>query len=339
MNTDYNEFFHLPHTRAEGDWMEERLSTLSAKESIILAAARQRNPPETALDAINLLAGLRDYEICFPAHGYEELGRFYLTDANLNFPELVLAHTDMEALGVAFEDAHPGLFVGDCYIMYPTEPQQAPYDGTNLAAIKDEDWSVKVKLASPSHPEGVWLRLPDYSDANDGAPDEINLALRELGVQKVSECTVLDARCIFPEAGNLMEQYDDPAELVYDGNNLGYALDERAQGMRGFERKLAAAMEYDDCRTLKDVIGCAEEIRRFSFVMADKLEDYAKTELKKAGAPEALIDGGLFDLTGFAEDSLERSGYRLDRTESVYLKPRQQEQQMTQGAMSMEQTM
>ena len=34
MNTDYNEFFHLPHTRAEGDWMEERLSTLSAKESI-----------------------------------------------------------------------------------------------------------------------------------------------------------------------------------------------------------------------------------------------------------------------------------------------------------------
>ena len=339
MNTDYNEFFHLPHTRAEGDWMEERLSTLSAKESIILAAARQRNPPETAADAINLLAGLQDYEICFPAHGYEDLGKFYLTDANLDLPELVLAHTDLEALGVAFEDSHPGLFVGDCYVKFPTEPQQAPYDGTNLAAIKDDDWSVKVKLASPAKPEGVWLRLPDYSDANDGAPDEAALALRELGVQSVSKCTLADAKCIFPEAGDLMEQYDDPLELFHDGNNLGFLLDERAQGMRDFERKLAAAMEYDDCRTLKDVIGCAEEIRRFSFVMADKLEDYAKTELKKAGAPEALIDGGLFDLTGFAEDSLERSGYRLDRTESVYLKPRQQEQQMTQGAMSMEQTM
>ena len=339
MNTDYNEFFHLPHTRAEGDWMEERLSTLSAKESIILAAARQRNPPETAADAINLLASLQDYEICFPAHGYEDLGKFYLTDANLDLPELVLAHTDMEALGVAFEDSHPGLFVGDCYVKFPTEPQQAPYDGTNLAAIKDDDWRVKVKLASPAKPEGVWLRLPDYSDANDGAPDEAALALRELGVQSVSKCTLADAKCIFPEAGNLMEQYDDIVELICDGNNLGFLLDERAQGMQGFEQKLAAAMEYDDCRTLKDVIGCAEEIRRFSFVMADKLEDYAKTELKKAGAPEALIDGGLFDLTGFAEDSLERSGYRLDRTESVYLKPRQQEQQMTQGAMSMEQTM
>lgn len=136
-----------------------------------------------------------------------------------------------------------------------------------------------------------------------------------------------------------MEQYDDIVELICDGNNLGFLLDERAQGMQGFEQKLAAAMEYDDCRTLKDVIGYAEEIRKFSFVMVDKLEDYAKTELKKAGAPAALIDGGLFDFTGFAEDSLERSGYRLDRTESVYLKPRQQEQQMTQGAMAMEQTM
>ena len=170
MNTDYNEFFHLPHTRAEGDWMEERLSTLTAKESIILAAAVQRHPPETAMEAINLLAGLQDYEICFPAHGYEELGKFYLTDANLNLPELVLAHTDMAALGVAFEESHPGLFIGDCYVMYPTEPQQAPYDGTNLTTLKDDDWSVKVKLASPAKPEGVWLRLPDYSDATTALP-------------------------------------------------------------------------------------------------------------------------------------------------------------------------
>ena len=106
---------------------------------------------------------------------------------------------------------------------------------------------------------------------------------------------------------------------------------------KGFEQKLAAAMEYDGCRTLKDVICCADEIRRFSFVTTDKLEDYARSELKKAGAPEALIDGGLFDLEGLARDSLEQSGYRLDRTGSVYLKPRQQEQELSRGAMPMEQ--
>lgn len=339
MNVDYNEFFRLPHTRAEGDWMEERLTTLSAKETILLAAARQRNPPETAVDAINLLVSLQDYSIRFPAHGYEDLGRSYLADAGLELPELVLAHTDMEALGVAFEDAHPGVLVGGCYVMYPDEQEQKPYDGTNLEALKDEGWSVKVKLASPSQPKGVWLRLPDYSDANDGAPDEIAIALRELGVDKLCQCAILDAKCVFSEAGNLMEQYDDPVELIHDGNNLGFLLDERAQGMQDYERKLAAAMEYDDCHTLKDVIGCADEIRRFSFVTTDKLEEYAISELKKAGVPELLIEAGIFDLTGFAEDSLTENGYRLDRSESVYIKPRQQEQQIEQNPAAMRQYM
>ncbi|MBR0311285.1 MAG: hypothetical protein IJQ98_02720, partial [Oscillospiraceae bacterium] len=69
MNVDYNAFFRLPHTKAEGDWMEERLSTLSAKETILLAAAQQMYPPKTVCDAINLLASLGDYKICYPARG------------------------------------------------------------------------------------------------------------------------------------------------------------------------------------------------------------------------------------------------------------------------------
>lgn len=136
MNIDYNKFFRIPHTRAEGDWMEERLTTLSARESVILAAALHRQPPETSIDAINLLISLQDYSIRFPARGYEDLGRFYLAEAGLELPELVLAHTDMEALGVAFEDSHPGVFVGGGYVMYPDEQEQKPYDGTNLAVLQ-----------------------------------------------------------------------------------------------------------------------------------------------------------------------------------------------------------
>lgn len=337
MSSEYANFFDLPRTPKEKEWLEERLSTLSAKESVILAAAVQRHPPETAMDAINLLSELWNYDVIGPVNSYEELGRFYLTAAGLELPELVLEHTDMEALGVAYEDAHPGLFVDSCYVMYPTGEQQKPYDGTNLSTIKDEDWSVKVKLVSPAKSDGVWLRLPDHPGCLSMA--ELDIALLALHVEELGQCTIADAKCILPDAGDLIAQYDDPAELFHDGNSLGYLLDERGQGMQGFEQKLAAAMEYDDCRTLKDVIGCADEIRRFSFVMTDKLEDYAKSELKKAGAPEMLIEAGLFDLKGFAEDSLEQSGYRLDRTGSVYLKPRQQEQELTQGAMTMEQTM
>jgi len=337
MNVDYNAFFRLPHTKAEGDWMEERLSTLSAKETILLAAAQQMYPPKTVCDAINLLASLGDYKICYPARGHEGLGRFYLARAKLELPELVLAHTDMEALGIAFEDEYPGVFVGDCYVMYPAEKQQTLYNGTNLETLKDDGWSVMVKLSSSAKPEGVWLRLPDSSLVDDGAPDESEVALHELGVDTFSRCKLLDARCIFPEAGNLMEQYDDPVELIIDGNNLGFLLDEQAQGMQEYVTKLVAAMEYEDCRTLKDVIGCADGIRRYSFLMADRLSEYARSELKKAGAPEMLIEAGLFDMVGFARDSLEQNGYRLDRTGSVYIKPREQEQRQEQDMPPMQQ--
>ena len=178
-------------------------------------------------------------------------------------------------------------------------------------------------------------RFPNLVD--DGAPDESEVALHELGVDTFSRCKLLDARCIFPEAGNLMEQYDDPVELIIDGNNLGFLLDGQAQGMQEYVTKLVAAMEYEDCRTLKDVIGCADGIRRYSFLMADKLSEYARSELEIAGAPETLIDGGFFDLKGFAEDALEQSGYRLDRTGCVYIRYRSQEQRQEQNTPSMQQ--
>ena len=337
MNVDYNAFFRLPHTKAEGDWMEERLSTLSAKETILLAAAQQRHPPETARDAINLLVSLQDYSIFFPAHEDEDLGKCYLADAGITLPALVLAHTDMEALGVAYEDAHPGLFIGNSYVMYPTAPEQKPYDGTNLETLKDDGWSVMVKLSSSAKPEGVWLRLPDSNLVDDGAPDESEVALHELGVESFSRCKLLDAQCIFPEAGNLMEQYNDTEQLVNDGNTLGFLLDEQSNNMKEYKKKLAAAMEYEGCRTLEDIVICADEIERYSFLVADRLSEYARSELKKAGAPEMLIEAGLFDMVGFARDSLEQNGYHLDRTGSVYIKPREQEQRQEQDMPSMQQ--
>lgn len=326
MRSDYAMFFEFPRTPTENDWLKERLETLTVKESIILDAAIQYAPPENVEDAINLLASLPNYGVCYPASCSEDLGRFYLDEAELHLSELVLAHTDMEALGCAFEDGHPGTFVRDCYVIFPTEPVQRLYNGTNLASIKDDDWSVKVKIGTSDNPEGVWLRLPDYGEIGSGPRDEINIALRELGGRSFDECTILDAKCILPEAGNLMDQYDDLAELLYDGNNLGFFLHERCQGMQGFEKKFAAATEYMGCKTLDDVLLCAEKMGELSFVTSDRLSDYAKSELKKAGAPESLIAGGLFDLEGFAKDSLERNGYSTSSSGDVYVKMRSQEQ-------------
>lgn len=336
MSRDHSELLNIPHTSDEHEWLEERLYTLSARESVVLAAAREQTPPETAKDAINIMASLRNYGICGPASDCGDLGWLYLAETKLALPDMVIAYTDMDALGAAFADMHPGSFIGNFYVMYPDTPAEKPYDGTNLATLKDDDWSVRVKLASAQRTDGVWLRLPDYELTNAGSPGECEMTLHELGVESFHACKILDARCILPEVGNLMEQYDDAAELVIDGNNLGYLLDERAQGMKSYGRKLAAAMEYEGCATLKEVIACAEGIRKYSFVTTDKLEDYARSELLKAGAPEALIDGGVFDMEGFAKEFLEENGYLLDGTGNIYLKFRQ-EQELTQGEMTMQQ--
>ena len=333
---DYNAFFMLPHTKAEGDWMEDRLRTLSATETVILGAVLQQNRPETVEDAINLLTSLNDYSVCFPAKDVESLAKFYFEQVSLKLPELVLKHTDMEPLGISFQDEHPGTFIADYYVMEPAKPSNKPYNGHNLSDIRDWSWNVKIKLASHDCPDGLWIRLPDYSNELDGSPKELAIAMRELNVTSVRQCSVLDARCTIPKAEAFLKEYDDPAVLLCDGSKLGYLLDEQAQGLKDYEQKLAAAMEYAGCQSLQDILDCAEGIRLFDFFMADRIDEYAYSELEKVGAPEILIDGGLFDLKGFAEESLAQNGYTLDSTGSMYINAEQWEQRYRQPEMNMQ---
>jgi len=180
----------LPSTPQEMMWLRERMETLSVKESLILSAALMGKPACDARDVINIFQTMSDYEVCYPAGSYEALGRFCLHyDAQL--PQELGDYIDLEQLGKNYEDEHPGVFIGNCYVEYSYQGPATRYDGTNLAACVDDGWSVKVKLASERCPDGVWLRLPDYEDANDGRPDEMRITLDELGVKGVDECTLL----------------------------------------------------------------------------------------------------------------------------------------------------
>lgn len=90
----------LPLMEQEQRWIMERLDTLSVKEQYQLSAAILRTgkleelagktgwelqtailhmDPKVAVDAVNCLLSLEDYQICFPAGSYAQLGSFYLT--------------------------------------------------------------------------------------------------------------------------------------------------------------------------------------------------------------------------------------------------------------------
>ena len=85
----------LPLTNAEREWLTSRLETLSVKESYQLSAALMRSgrlqelmgkdseelqatvlrmKPDVAVEAINCLITLHDYEVCHPAGSYRRSG-------------------------------------------------------------------------------------------------------------------------------------------------------------------------------------------------------------------------------------------------------------------------
>ena len=142
----------LPLMEQEQRWIMERLDTLSVKEQYQLSAAILRTgkleelagktgweletailhmDPEVAVDAVNCLLSLEDYQICFPAGSYAQLGSFYLRHES-HLPERAMYYADLEALGRRYEDRHPGLFVGNCYVEYPEHPSAPRCTGQGL---------------------------------------------------------------------------------------------------------------------------------------------------------------------------------------------------------------
>ncbi len=181
-------FLRLPGTMEEQTWLAEHLETLSVRESIILAAAVEHSPPETMADAVNNLLTLGEYEV-LPAGSYEQLGALYLQTADV--PNEQRPAFDKGALGWWYANEHPGTFLDSrFYVSYPEQDTPQPYNGNHLPTdLELLDWSVRLKLASPSAPEGLWLKLPD-------SQGELDLAREALGVNHIEDSTLLEERCI-----------------------------------------------------------------------------------------------------------------------------------------------
>lgn len=311
----------LTGTPAEQDWLRERLETLSAWEGLVLEADTLAHPPTTAADAVNQLLSLEAGSVYLQAGSYEELGKRTLCFTEKNFPEEALEYIDFYALGTKFEDKYPGYFVHNCYAVYPAKTETPPYQGRDSPIPADNDWVVKLKLASPARPEGVWLRLPDYLCLGpaDGSDGEIDAARNILQVTNLDECTLLEARCSLPEVGDLTQQYNSVCNLIYHGNNLGFILAEQGQGESLWKEKFAAALEYEGCHTLPFALDISQNLDCYEWISADGLEDFAANHLRSCGVSDRFIQSGFVKLKEYAEDLLETSGYMLTADESAYV--------------------
>lgn len=250
---------------------------------------------------------------------YEQLGEYYLR-YEAGQPDLI-PYANLEQIGWNYEDSHLGIFVGDCFVVLPRQEPRQFYDGTNLDQLRDTDWSLRLKLASPAMPEGVWLCLPDSTIDEEGRMDEIRLALRELKVKTVQECRLLEVRCSLPGLSIELDEYQDLADLIYDGNDLGYVLQEQGQGEPHFLEKFRAALEYEQCHDLKLALDIAENLNCYDYCPASDVEQFGEEVLQRQGEAvfrDPVLKGGI-DLKAYGEAQLEQQGYLLNAAGTGYI--------------------
>ena len=277
----------------EQAWLRERLEGLTVREGIALDAAIQRHPAQDSTEVVSLLASLDEYEVLGGIQSYEDLGLYYLEETNARLLAL-RDYIDMDQLGRRYEKQHPGLFVGGCYVVYPEREQPEVYDGVTL-------------------PE------PDYNDVTDARPGEIRLALDALGVQTIRKCTLLEARCSLPGITGLEDAYRGRLEdLIYDGQNLGFILQEQNQGQKGFLQAYLWILEYEHCATLPAALDLAQNLNRYQVVRADQLQDMARMDLRvRLGCVDWALSGCI-DLERYGLDLLRKKGYTLTEDGCAY---------------------
>lgn len=306
---DFDYLAQLPGEGREQDWIRKRLETLSVREGYALSAAIMSGPPENAVQAINRLQSLDEYRVLLDAGSYEALGRRYLLNET-RMPMDALPFADLEQTGRYYESIFPGLFVGDCYVEYPNPDLYPAYSGHGAPLPEDNGWTVKLKIASPAVPEGVWLRLPGPFE--DGCEDTVEeaLALRELQVKRWDECALVDARCVLSEAGDLVAQYSgNVADLIYDGVQLGFVLDERGQGSPYFMERYAAALALEGCHDLRLALDISQNLNCYDWMRRAGLEESGRRKLLDVGMTEEQIHASGIDLAAYKAHLLEQEGY------------------------------
>lgn len=307
----------MTSTPQEDEYIQLRLTELSPKESLILNAAINADPLTTAAGFINLTHQLNDYELYYPAGNDQELGEYaarYLEKVQ----ESAYGYLDMEKLGRLYREQHPGVFYKNAYVLLPGHTMKPVYDGSNLSDLTDEGYRVKLKLVSVSNKEGVWLKLPDYAEVNDGRPDELRIALDALEAPSLRDCRAVEAVCVLPGISGLLEQYDALDDLVRDSSNLGYVLDEAGQGERGWHENFMAALEYEGCDRLDFALDISQNLHCYDFLPDDTIELYGREQAKGNGVvrPDSL-SAEIFDYASYGRRQAEDTGRRL--TEHGYI--------------------
>lgn len=101
------------------------------------------------------------------------------------------------------------------------------------------------------------------------------------------------------------------ADLIYDGNDLGFLLDEQGQGMPHFSEKFHAALAYEKCTRLGAALDIGQNLRCYDFVPKEEVEAFVEKNLESRGieAGNASLISECMDRESYGKYLLTHQGY------------------------------
>lgn len=160
------------------------------------------------------------------------------------------------------------------------------------------------------------MRLPWEDGLGDKTSIEEEVTLNALHAQSWAECALVDARCVLPEAGDLMEQYSDVEELIRDGLSLADAL----WWPLGEDTPwYPAALRLEHCQNLKLALDISRNPDCYRWLPRVDLEASAKEALTQAGVSEKITQSGGVSLRSYGAHLLEKQGYTLTADGGGYI--------------------
>lgn len=226
MNAQQSELFDLldgfEMTKSQHDWLERRFENMTVKESLLFRGAMQIERPQMTADVMLIANQLDHYDLFYGAGDDARLGKFVMEQIQRPSSQ-AREFLDPEKVGAAYRQKSGNIFC-DGHFVHVTTLINPFLDGDPTLNPDKGDFAIRVKLASRSHMDGVWVGFPDTGEYMDAAhPDELLLALDALEVESLTECIAVDVDCCLPQLEDILSQYSSAAELVRHAIDFGYA--------------------------------------------------------------------------------------------------------------------
>ena len=208
-------------TKSQHDWLERRFENMTVKESLLFRGAMQIEQPRMACDVMLIASQLDHYDLFYGAGDDVQLGKFIMEQIQRPSDQ-AREFLDPEKVGAAYRQKGGNTFCDGHFIkvtslidpFLDSDPSMNPDKG---------DFAIRVKLASRTNMDGVWVGFPDTGEYMDVAhPDELLLALDALEVESVTECIAVDVDCCLPQLKDILSQYGSASELVRHAIDFGY---------------------------------------------------------------------------------------------------------------------